>query len=326
MNSSYIIGHDKIKKYISGLLKENKLSHGYLFSGPNGIGKRLLSLEVSKIVFCKNSKIEACGSCSSCHKFDSLNHPDIIMIEPDGNSIKNKQVEDIQSFIKIKPNESEKKIIIIDNADKMTISAQNRILKTLEEPPSYGMIFLISSKPHALLPTIKSRCQIIDFGKIEDEIIEKYLETKENLTSENAKLTSKFADGSLRVAIDIVHSEKFKLRREQVVKLSDVLIKKELIKIYDLLNEIGDQSEDIIEILDLLNIWFRDLMFLKSFNSVDMIFNLDFEKELKEQSRILNLNNALTYIEMIENTKKKIASNVNCTLAFESCVLNIQEV
>lgn len=326
MDIRNIIGHEKIKTYIAGSMKENRLSHGYLFSGPNGIGKRLLSLGVSKTIFCKESDVLACGNCSACHKFDSLNHPDIMIIEADGNSIKNKQVEDIQNFIKIKPNESEKKIIIIDDADKMTVSAQNRILKTLEEPPSYGMIFLISSKPHSLLPTIKSRCQILDFGKIEDELIEKYLIDKQDVSAENAKLISKFADGSLRIATDIVVSEKFKEHREQVVKLSDVLIKKELMKVYDLLIEIGDQKEDINEILDLLNVWFRDLMFLKSFNSVDMIFNLDFEKELREQSRLLNQNNTLIYMEMIENTKKKIASNVNCTLALESCVLNIQEV
>lgn len=326
MDIRNIIGHNKIKMHIESSLKENKLSHGYLFSGPSGIGKRLLSLGVSKTVFCKNSDIEACGKCSSCHKFESNNHPDIMIIEADGSSIKNKQVEDIQSFIKIKPNESEKKIIIIDDADKMTVSAQNRILKTLEEPPSYGMMFLISSKPHSLLPTIKSRCQILDFGKIEDKLIERYLIDNREINSENAKLISKFADGSLRVAIDIVTSDKFKEHREQVMKLSDVIIKNDLIKVYDLLSEIGDQKEDINEILDLLNVWFRDLMFLKSFNSVEMVFNLDFEKELREQSRLINPSNTLIYIELIENTKKKIASNVNCTLALESCVLNIQEV
>lgn len=326
MNTSNIIGHEKIKKYIAGSLKEAKMSHGYLFSGPNGIGKRLLSLGVSKTIFCKESDEEACGNCSACHKFDSLNHPDIMLVEADGNSIKNKQVEDMQSFIKIKPNESEKKIVIINDAEKMTVSAQNRILKTLEEPPSYGMMFLISSRPHSLLPTIKSRCQILDFGKIEDDLIEKYLINIEDVSAEKARLISKFADGSLRIAKDIVTSEKFKEHREQVVKLSDALIKKELMKVYDLLIEIGDQKEDVNELLDLLNVWFRDLMFLKSFNSVDMIFNLDFEKELREQSRLLNQNNTLIYIEMIENTKKKIASNVNCALALESCVLNIQEV
>ncbi len=326
MFTGNIIGHDKIKKHIWESLEDNKMSHGYLFSGPSGIGKRLLSLEVSKTVFCKNSNTRACGECSSCHKFESLNHPDIMLIIPDGNSIKNKQVEDMQTYIKIKPNESDKKIVIIDDADKMTVSAQNRILKTLEEPPSYGMIFLISSKPHALLSTIKSRCQILDFGKIEDSLIEEYLVDNMNIDKDNAKLISKFADGSLKVATSIVESEKFKVHREQSVKLSDMLLKKELIKVYDLLIEIGDQKEDIIEILDLLNIWFRDMMFFKSFNSVDMIFNLDYKDELIDQSRLLNHRNTLIYIEMIENTKKKIASNVNCTLAFESCMLNIQEV
>lgn len=326
MGLSKIVGHSKEIEYLSKAMDNGRMLHGYLFVGPEGIGKRLLSFEVSKAIFCKSNEEKGCGKCSACHKFESMNHPDFMLIEPDGNSIKNKQIEDFQSFIKIKPNESDKKIIIIDDADKMTTSAQNRILKILEEPPSYGMIFLISSKEYGILPTIKSRCQTIEFSKVEDSQIEAFLQETRGVSPERSKLISKFSDGSFKVALSILESEKFQDFRQKVVMLSDVLIKGNLVKLYDLLGELGDQREDISIVLDLLRIWYRDLMFLKSFKDKDMVFNLDYLDELSEQSRETDYIKVSKYIDLIEDAVRKIHSNVNCGLVLEACLLNIQEV
>ena len=126
------------------------------------------------------NKDKYCNNCKSCIEFDSNNNPDFLYIEPDGNSIKIEQIRDMQKRIQEKPIISEKKVYIIDNADKMTVEAQNSLLKTLEEPPEYATIILIGSNENAFLTTIKSRCMILHFNPIEDEKMLQYLQKIRN--------------------------------------------------------------------------------------------------------------------------------------------------
>ncbi len=156
-----IIGNDNVKKSLIQTIENNKISHSYLFVGPSGIGKKLIAIEFAKSI----TKIE--------HE-----NPDFSIIKPDGNSIKIEQIRELQKKIQEKPIISNKKVYIIDDADLMTIEAQNCLLKTLEEPPEFVSIILIGSNENSFLITIKSRCMIIHFNKIEDEIIKKYIEEK----------------------------------------------------------------------------------------------------------------------------------------------------
>ena len=137
MSIKSVIGHTRYKDYFIKVINKDEVSHSYIFDGIDGIGKKKIAFEISKFILCKDldSEQDSCGKCSSCIKFNTKNHPDFMLIEPDGNSIKNEIIEEFQEFIHIKPNESNKKIVIIDYAEKMTISAQNRILKILEAPP-----------------------------------------------------------------------------------------------------------------------------------------------------------------------------------------------
>ena len=182
-----IIGNEQIITTLKNMVKQNKTSHSYLFLGIQGIGKKIIAKEFAKMLLCLEEE-KYCNNCKSCIEFNTKNNPDYIYIEPQENNIKIEQIRKLQKSIQEKPIISDKKIYIIDNADLMTKESQNCLLKTLEEPPQYAIIILIGSNEISFLPTIKSRCTIIKFNKIEDEEIKKYLEknyrikTNENMT------------------------------------------------------------------------------------------------------------------------------------------------
>ena len=169
-----IVGNNQIKETLEKSIKQNKTSHSYLFIGIEGIGKKLFAIEFAKAILCLNEE-KYCNKCKSCIEFDTNNNPDFSYIEPDGNSIKIEQIRNLQKRIQEKPVISNKKVYIINDAHLMTQEAQNCLLKTLEEPPEFATIVLIGSNETQFLPTIKSRCTIMHFNKIEKEELQKYL-------------------------------------------------------------------------------------------------------------------------------------------------------
>ena len=169
-----IIGNDIIKEQLKKSINNNQISHSYLFVGIEGIGKKMLATELAKAILCLNDN-KYCNNCKSCVEFDGNNNPDFLYIEPDGNSLKIEQIREMQKKAQEKPIISNKKVYIIDNADKMTVEAQNSLLKTLEEPPEFVTIILIGSNENAFLTTIKSRCMIIRFNSVDNKTMTEYL-------------------------------------------------------------------------------------------------------------------------------------------------------
>ena len=195
MSFENIIGNKKIKSEFIDNIKNNTLSHSYLFVGQEGIGKKLFAKELAKMALCLNNKPEN-DNCSSCVKFDSGNNPDFVLIEPDGNSIKIAQIREMQENVYTKPIVSRKKIFIINDSDKMTEEAQNSLLKTLEEPPEYIMIILITANENKLLNTIKSRCLKISFNNLETSDLISYINSVQGMQVPSENLL-KMCNGSI---------------------------------------------------------------------------------------------------------------------------------
>ncbi len=324
MGFEKIIGHDKITSFLKTAIKNDKLAHAYIFGGQDGVGKKLTALEFAKAVNCKNG-IFGCETCSSCVKVNNDNHPDIYMIKPDGNSIKNKQIEGFQSNILLKPYESNKKIFIIESADTMTVSAQNRLLKILEEPPSYGIIILIAQNLHGLLPTIRSRGQMIKFNKISKKLIEEYLIENYNIEDTDLAILSGFSDGSLGKAINLYESEEFKNRRETTVDIIDEVIRGDKLKLLDYVDFFEKNKEYISEILDFFTIWFRDLLLLAETGQDKYLFNIDKIDILETHVNTVSYEAISKSIGIVGNTRKNIDANVNFSLSVETMLLNLQE-
>ena len=289
-----IIGNDKIKEMLYKSVKDKKTSHSYLFVGIEGIGKKEIAKEFAKMLLCINDN-KYCNTCKSCIEFDSNNNPDFLYIEPDGNSVKIEQIRYIQRKIQEKPIISNKKVYIINDADKMTTEAQNCLLKTLEEPPEYSTIILIGSNENMFFSTIKSRCMIIHFSKIEDEKIRKYLEEKYELKDISTNMLEIF-QGSIGKAIVL------KDKKEQYEKI-ELIIKslrqKSIIDILNMSEILYKSKEEIFDILEYINVILIKLA------------KTDYEY--------------IKCINIVEETKTRLKQNANYDMSIDNMLFNMWE-
>ena len=304
-----IKGQNFAKKYLTNSIKSNMVSHAYMFEGPNGIGKNTMARELAAILL----------------EMENLfNSPDYIEIKPDGNSIKIAQIRKLQSDILVKPYKSYK-IYVIDEAQKMTVEAQNALLKTLEEPPKYAIIILITDNKESLLDTIKSRCEIIKFTPIPMQEVASYL-TMNGIDSKRASLLANFSRGSMKKAIELSESEEFNFMREEVQKYVETFLNGNLIEIMDIQSSIEKYKDQITNVLDLLINYFRDIMMVKENVDNSMIINLDRLIFVKNMSNKTTYSQLSKIIDIIEETKNKLRSNCNFNISIQVMTLNIYEV
>ena len=289
-----IIGNEKIKNELINSIQLNKYSHSYLFFGISGIGKKLIAREFAKMILCEGEE-KYCNKCKSCIEFDSNNNPDYNEILPDGNNVKIDQIREMQKKAQERPIISSRKVYIIDDADTMTKEAQNCLLKTLEEPPEFVNIILIGSNESSFLSTIKSRCLILKFDKIEDIEIEKFLKQKYNLSSISSSIIEAAA-GSIGKA------ELLKDKQEIYNSIDQVLNNIENMDLIDTLknvNIIYKSQEDIQDILEYMNI---------------VLF-----KKAKENIKYLKT------ISIVEETKKRLKANSNYNMTIDNLIMTIWE-
>mgnify|MGYP001625096454 CR=1 FL=1 len=290
-----IIGNEKIKKQLRKALKENKVSHSYMFIGIEGIGKQIIAKDFAQMILCMNEEKKGCNQCKSCIEFQSHNHPDFLYIEPDGNSIKIEQIRYIQRKIQEKPIISDKKVYIINDADKMTTEAQNCLLKTLEEPPEYSIIILIGNNENGFLNTIRSRCMIITFQPIDNVLIQKYIKEEYGIDNISANLLEAF-EGSIGKAILLKDKKE---QYEKIEKLIEELDKKNIIDILKLSEEIYEDKNEIVNILEYMNIILIKLA--------------------KENIKYINC------IHIVEETKKRLNQNANYDMSIDNMIFNMWE-
>ncbi len=288
-----ILGNDHIKQQLKKSIENNQVSHSYLFIGIEGIGKKLIATEFAKSILCLN-KGEYCNNCKSCIEFESNNNPDFLYIEPDGNSLKIEQIREMQKKIQEKPIISDKKVYIIDNADKMTIEAQNSLLKTLEEPPEFAVIILIGSNENAFLTTIKSRCMILHFNPINNVEMRNYLSNIgiQNITDNMLELFQ----GSMGKALTLKDKQEDYAKIENLIKN---MPKNDLIDVTKNAEMLYQTKEEIFEILDYINI---------------ILLRLS-----RTDSRYTNC------IQIVENTKKRITQNANYDMSIDNMLFNVWE-
>jgi len=326
MNFGDVAGQEQLINYLKKSIEKGTIGHAYVFDGPPGMGKTAAALAFAKTILCKGHGLEPCDCCSSCLKINHLNHPDLHIIEPDGSSIKNRQVEDFQHELLRKPYESKNKIFIIKHANEMTSSAQNRLLKTLEEPPEYAVIILLSSNVNGFLPTIKSRCQILKFNRVGEKKIQELLIKKYGVSFEDARTLAAYSYGILGNALKLMKSEEFKQEREQIIKIIEQLLEGDGFAVFQMTEFFQNNKDKINEHLDVILFWFRDLLLLRETNSVEFLINLDKNTTLQKYLNHIGYEKISNIIAAIEKTKSDIKANVNFQLAIELLLLRIQEV
>lgn len=304
-----IIGQEFAKKYLTNSLRKNKINHAYMFEGIDGIGKKKFAGELAKILL-------------NTENVDSS--PDYININADGSSIKIAQIRKLQTDIIIKPHK-EYKIYIINEAEKMTVEAQNALLKTLEEPPEYAIMILITSNKERLLDTIKSRCEIIKFLPIPLLDLKRYLIDK-GIEEQRAQLLSVFSRGSIEKALELSESADFAIMREDIQSYIQTILDKKIIDILEIPANMDKYKKEIISILDIFVNYFRDMMMLKENVDKSMIINADKIVFIQNMSKKITYSQVSKIIDIIEDTKTKIRSNCNFNISIQVMALNIYEV
>ncbi|MBC7088463.1 MAG: DNA polymerase III subunit delta' [Tissierellales bacterium] len=325
MNYQDIIGHKIEIESLQRAVKKGHISHFYLFEGEKGIGKMTTAKVFAKHILCRSQNSESpCGVCASCRKFESGSHPDYIEIAPTNGIIRKNEIDNIKKQISFSPFESARKVILIDDADKMNKESQNALLKILEEPPSYINLILISSNTKLLLNTILSRAEKIHFKPINASDMVNFLTNKENIALDRAKLISDYSQGSIGKAFDLIKSEEFILLRDDVLKLVDYCIFGRDYMVFEMSENFTKNKEISENVLLILLLYLRDLFIYKSTQSELFLINKD-KIELIKKHSILEFDKINDIIEKIYYTKESIDLNVNKELLFEALFFSIQE-
>ncbi len=327
-NFKDIIGQESIKKHLQTAIKTGNLSHAYIINGEYGSGRQTIASALAKTIQCqsKTDDTDACGVCTSCKQAESHNHPDIKYITHDKTSISVNDIrEQLNNDISIKPYSSEYKIYIIPDANKMTEQAQNALLKTIEEPPVYAIIILLTENCDSLLPTIRSRCVTLTMNPVEKDKICTYLENKFQLEPEQAQIAANYCQGNIGKAIRFASSSDFIEMKNQVLKLLKNLDSMDIASIIDTIKEFSTHKNDINDYLDLMLLWYRDVLMFKVTKDANLLLYNDEYSAISEQATKRDYENIENIIAAIDKAKVRLKANVNFDVTIELMILAMKD-
>ena len=322
-----VVGHKDILKYISSAVENYRVSHAYILNGERGSGKKMLANLFAMTLLCETGDNEPCGKCHSCKQAESGNHPDIIRVtheKPNSISVDDIRTQ-VNNTVDIKPYQGPYKVYIIPQADMMTPQAQNAILKTIEEPPSYAVFLLLTENAETLLPTINSRCVMLKLRNIKDTLIKKYLMENLEIPDYKADMCTAFAQCNMGRAIMLANSDHFNEIREEAVQLLKHISEMELNEIVAAVKNISVYKLEITDYLDIIMIWYRDVLLYKATKEIDKVVFKDQLQSIKEQARKSSYEGIELILESLEKAKARLKANVNFDLVMELLFLTIKE-
>lgn len=322
-----IYGHESIKEHLQNAIKMNKISHAYIFNGGLGSGKKMTAQIFAKTLQCEKKGIEPCNECHSCKQSDSFNQPDIIWVthEKPGSIGVDDIREQLISDIQIRPYSSPYKIYIVDEAEKLTQQAQNAILKTIEEPPEYGIIILITTNADIFLQTILSRCVRLDFRPADDATVTKYLKDNYDVTDYEIKFAVAFAQGRIGRAQTIVSSKEFAKLKEEVMHVIRYADEMSTAEIMAEVKNIANYKLTIDDYLDLMAMWYRDVLVFKSTNDANLVIFKNEMSLIKNQAQRCSYEGLEDILNSIDKVKIRLKANVNFDLVIELLIMAIKE-
>ncbi len=337
-----ILGREDFKKHMRDVIAKDKLAHAYIFNGEEGIGKRTLAKILAKTIDCDSLRekidagnaaendVVACEKCHSCIQTQSDNNPDIIFISPEEDK-KNISVDDIRKKlvedVVIKPYKAKYKIYIIDRADTMTVEAQNAMLKTLEEPPVYAIIILLTSSEEKLLTTIRSRCESYEIPAVDKRIVEAYLKSHfPEIGEEKLKFAVDFADGRIGKGICVLRDEEFQRVKDIFIEMMvnvQSLSMNEINKYIRSLSQFKDTEMDAF--FELMELWFKDILLFETTRDANGVMFKDYLPTIDKQSQNLTYGELDEISKAIEKAKLRLKAAVSFDIALQMLFMTIRE-
>lgn len=322
-----IIGQEQLKEHLQNAISTNKVSHAYIINGERSSGKEFIARIFAMALQCEKGGAEPCGECHSCKQALSNNQPDIVYVSHEKpNSI---GVEDIRAQINgdigIKPYSSPHKIYIMNEGEKMTVQAQNALLKTLEEPPAYAVILILTTHVEALLPTILSRCVVLNMKPVSDALVKKFLMEELAVPDYKANICVAFARGNIGKAKLLASSEEFEKVKDEAITLVKYINDMEINEIVKAIKKITEYKFDVNDYLDILSAWYRDVLLFKATKDVN---SLIFREEIQQIMRVSDRSTyegIETIVKALQQAKRRLEANVNFDLTMELLLLTIKE-
>ncbi len=322
-----IIGQQQIKEHLHNALSTGKVSHAYIINGEKASGKEFIAKIFAQTLQCEQEGTEPCGECRSCKQTVTGNQPDIIRVtheKPGTISVDDIRTQ-VNNDIAIKPYSSKYKVYIINEAEKMTVQAQNALLKTLEEPPAYAVILLLVSNINALLQTILSRCVVLNMKPVEDELVRSYLMKELQVPDYKAEVCVAFARGNIGKAKALASSEDFDNVKAEALSLLKYIQDMEIQEIVAAIKKINEYKLEVSDYLDIIAVWYRDVLLYKATGDLNhLIFREEMGTIRKVASRS-SYEGIENVIRALETAKKRLDANVNFDLVMELLLLTIQE-
>ena len=332
-----ILGNEVLKDHFRTALQQNKVSHAYIIEGERGSGKKMIAAAFAKILQCETRQAqrekegtdltEACGTCASCIQVEHKNHPDVIWVthEKPGVISVGEVREQIVGTMDVMPYKGPYKIYIVDEAEKMNPAAQNAILKTIEEPPSYGIILLLTTNRGAFLPTILSRCILLSMKPVPDGAIRDYLVNHLHVPDQTAQFCVGFSMGNMGKAVNAALSEEFLELRQFSVSVLQYIHEAEPSTLAEQVKNLKKWKESVGDFLDILLMWYRDVLVMKlACGENEIIFKEEY-LYIKKQSQKLSFESLNAVFLEIEHTRARLRANVNYDASLEVLLMFIRD-
>ena len=322
-----IIGHDDVVNHLQNAIQMGKVSHAYIFNGEVGAGKKMLASAFAMALQCEKHGTDPCMECDSCKRALSKNHPDIITItheKPNSIGIEDIRIQLIDD-VSIKPYTGPYKIYILNEAEKLTLQAQNALLKTIEEPPAYAVVMLLADNPDALLPTISSRCVQLNLKPVGDQLVKDYLMNEMHVPDYQAEVDASLAQGNIGKAERIARSPEYEETLENALRMAKYADSMPLYEIVETIKKLTAEKDNIDDYFDIFSLWFRDVLLFKATKEVD---SLVFKQELngiRERANKSSYEGLEKIIEAIQKARARLNANVNFDLTMELMFLTMKE-
>ena len=322
-----IVGQQQIKEHLQNALSTGKISHAYIINGEKSSGKEFIAKVFAMALQCEEGSMEPCQECRSCKQALSGNHPDIIrVVHEKPNSV---SVDDIRTQVNndvaVKPYSSPYKVYIISEAEKMTVQAQNAILKTLEEPPAYAVILLLTDNVNSLLPTILSRCVVLNMKPVPDALVKEYLCSQLQVPDYKAEVCAAFARGNVGKAKMLATSEDFENIKAEALALLKYIQEMDLNEIVAAVKKITEYKLEIQDYLDICAIWYRDALLFKATRDMNHLIFREEIQALRRTAQRSSYEGIENIIKALDTAKQRLDANVNFELVMELLMLAIQE-
>lgn len=322
-----ILGHEQIKEHFYNAILTGNISHAYILTGEAGMGRKSLAGAFALSLLCENSQADPCRQCHACKQVLSGNHPDLIRVthEKPGSIGVDDVRRQINDTIQIRPYSSSHKIYIVDEAEKMTVQAQNALLKTIEEPPSYAVILLLTTNAEAFLPTILSRCVQLKLKPLPDAAVKEYLTGTMEVSQPQAEIYAAFARGNLGKAIHLASSEDFRLMYDEILGMLKNLKKSDISQLLEYIRSVKDHNLNVRDCLDFMQMWYRDVLMYKTTKDINLLIFKDEFSTINSMSAVSGYDGLERILTAIDKARIRLDANVNMELVMELLLLTMKE-